>query len=169
LVEAQTEQLRDLLPDGASIEAARMGQQFHSEAIAVVTRNRPILERLSARGRLGIVSNFTGNLEPCLVELGLRSWFTAVMDSGVLGIAKPDARIFADALARLGVPAASAWMVGDNFETDIRPAAALGIRTCWLAPLHRPVPPGATPTVRIDRLLDVEGVLQAHAAAAPHA
>ena len=66
LIEAEVQVLRDLLPDGAGIDAAQVAARFHADAVAVVARNRPILERLSARYRLGIVSYFTGNLEPGL-------------------------------------------------------------------------------------------------------
>jgi HAD superfamily hydrolase (TIGR01509 family) len=165
LIEAQAQLLRDLLPDGAGVDAAQLAARFHAEAVAVVARNRPILERLSARYRLGVVSNFTGNLEPCLRELELRRFFTVVVDSAVVGTAKPDSRIFAGALTQLDTSAARAWMVGDNFETDIRPAGELGMRTCWLAPLDRPVPKGTAPTVRIARLPELEGALRSDVAA----
>lgn len=166
LVEAQAQILCDLLPDGAGIDGAQLATLFHAEAVAVVARNRPILERLSRDYRLGIVSNFAGNLEPCLRELELRRYFSVVADSAVVGIAKPDPRIFSGVLTQLDAPAARAWMVGDNFETDIRPADGLGMRTCWLAPIERPAPPGAAPTVRIGRLPDLEGVLRSDVAAA---
>ena len=168
MIERQAHLLCDLLPDGASLDAARIGEQVHAGAILVVGRNRQLLERLSARCPLGIVSNFTGNLEPCLLELGLRRFFGAVVDSGVLGIAKPDPRAFTAALAQLEIPAADTWMVGDNYEADVRPAAGLGMRTCWLAPPDRPMPPRAVATVRIARLPDLETVLHADAPA-PHA
>ena len=161
LIEAQARLLRDALPDGAGVDAGQMAARFHADAVAVVNRNRLVLERLGRRHRLGVVSNFTGNLEPCLTELDLRRCFAVVADSAVVGVAKPDTRIFADVLAQLGAPAEGAWMVGDNFETDIRPAAGLGMRTCWLAPLDRPVPAEAVTPVRIARLPDVEAVLGA--------
>ena len=155
----QAQLLRERLPDGAGIDAAQIATRFHADAVAVVARNRPILERLSTRYRLGMVSNFAGNLEPCLNELELRRYFTVVADSAVVGIAKPDPRIFKGVLGELEAPPSRAWMIGDNFETDIRPAAALGMRTCWLAALDRTVPNGAAPTARIARLTDLEGVL----------
>ena len=169
LIEAEVQALRDLLPDGAGIDPAQLAARFHADAVAVVARNRPMLGRLSARYRLGIVSNFAGNLEPCLEELELRRYFTVVADSTVVGIAKPDPRIFTGVLAQLDAPAAHAWMVGDNFEADIRPAGGLGMRTCWLAPLDRPVPKGAAPTLRIARLPDLEGALRSDGAAAARA
>ena len=97
-------------------------------------------------------------------ELGLARLFAAVSDSAVVGWSKPDPRIFLGALATLRARPERAWMVGDNFEADIRGAAALGMRTCWLAPPERPLPPGAgeqapVPTARIARFVDVERVL----------
>src|SRR2546422_3239999 len=47
-------------------DARRVAARFHADAVAVVNRNRPMLQRLARRYRLGVVSNFTGNLRPCL-------------------------------------------------------------------------------------------------------
>ena len=108
------------------------------------------------------VSNFTGNLRPCLEELGLARFFAVLSDSALVGWSKPDPRIFAHTLAALQVSPQRAWMVGDNFEADIRGAAALGLRTCWLAPSDRMAPAGSglVPTARISRLPEVERVLE---------
>ncbi len=95
-----------------------------------------------------------------LVELDLRRCFAVVSDSAILGVEKPHPRIFVETLARLQTPPERAWMVGDNLETDIRPAGALGMRTCWLAPLDRPAPSGVVPTKRIARLPEVEAALR---------
>ncbi len=156
-IAALTRLLVSRLPD--RLDAARLVERVHGEAVAVVRRNVPVLERLGRRYRLGVVSNFTGNLQPCLEELGLARLFATASDSAVVGWNKPDARIFAHTLALLGVPAHAAWMVGDNFEADIRGAADVGMRTCWIAPPDRAVPPGLVPTARIQRLPDIEAVL----------
>ena len=65
------------------------------------------------------------------------------------------------ALSALGAPAdrGGAWMVGDNLDADIRGAAALGMRTCWIAPPERAAPAGVAPTARISRFPDIAGVL----------
>ncbi|HET7295795.1 MAG TPA: HAD family hydrolase [Gemmatimonadales bacterium] len=156
-IEAQARLLVGRLPD--PVDPAAVARRLHQEAVAVVTRNVPVLERLARRYRLGIVSNFTGNLQPCLDELGLARFFGTVSDSGVVGWTKPDPRIFTHTLTALGVPPASAWMVGDNFEADIRGAAVVGMRTCWLAPPDRAAPSGLAPTARIGRLPEIESVL----------
>lgn len=159
-IEAQARILADLVPDLGARSAERLAFRVWADSVAMVCRNAPTLDRLRRRARLGIVSNYTGNLEPCLEELGVRSLFDVVMDSARCGVAKPDPRIFTDALAALGVEPAAAWMVGDNFEADIRPAHALGLRTVWLADPARPLPAGAgEPTARVTSLLDIEAVI----------
>src|SRR5205823_6995670 len=114
----------------------------------VVERNRGLLADLSRRYALGVVSNFFGNLRLCLDELALTALFRVTTDSAQVGLWKPDPRIFLLSAAALGLPPAACWMVGDNPGADIEPAAALGMRTCWLAPSTRPAPAGLAPTRR---------------------
>jgi len=159
MAQAQARLLCELVPDGAALAPERVAERFHADSVAVVTRNRPLLERLRRAYRLGIVSNFTGNLELCLTELGLLELFAAVADSALLGVAKPDRRIFTETLERLGLNPASTWMIGDNFEADIRPAAALGMKTCWITPAERRAPGGVSPTARIQRLMELAEIL----------
>jgi HAD superfamily hydrolase (TIGR01509 family) len=148
------------LPEAGSLDAHAMEHRFHADARAVVTRNRPVLERLARTHRIGAVSNFTGNLEPCMEELGIRQYFDAVVDSGCFGVSKPDARIFEEALRRLDAPASSTWMVGDNPGADILPALNLGMNACWVAPPERPFPGARAPTARIARFPEIERVLE---------
>jgi len=162
-IDAQVEILRQLLPPAeiTGVDAPRVAAHFHEAARAAVARNRPVLERLAGRYRLAVVSNFTGNLDRCLAELNLLDLFSVVVDSTVVGVTKPSPKIFTIALTQLGIPAQQSWMVGDNFAADVIPAAALGMRTCWIAPAERAVPAGAgaLPTARIDRLEQLESVL----------
>lgn len=159
MVRRQTALLLSVLPDGARVNADRVSEDFSRAAERLVGRNRVILDRLRRRFALAIVSNFTGNLEPCLGELGLREFFTVVTDSTVCGVAKPNAEIFERTLRALDVPARDAWMVGDNYGADIVPATALGLSTCWLAPRHRPQPAGPDPTVRVETLPNFEAAI----------
>ena len=162
-IEAQVRCLLPLLPAPDAARLAREPQRLvtavHQPAVHIVARNRPILERLQQDYRLGIISNFTGNLKPCLDELGLSPLFAVASDSTVLGIEKPDPRIFHATLDALGASPADAWMVGDNFEADIRPALGLGLRACWMAPPERRAAADAPPHARIASLPEFERVL----------
>ena len=60
------------VPDQADSERGRrIALAFLSQAAAAFTRNRPVLEALRERYRLGIVSNFYGNLEAVCQTAGL--------------------------------------------------------------------------------------------------
>lgn len=56
-------------------------------------------------------------------------WVTSEGD----GVAKPDPEIFLAAARLVDLSLDGAWMLGDNAEKDIAGAAALGLRTVWLA------------------------------------
>jgi putative hydrolase of the HAD superfamily len=94
----------------------------------------PALRRLRAAGiRLAVVSNWDVSLHERLAETGLAALVDAAFASAEVGVAKPDPRIFAAALARLGVDAQSAWHVGDSPEADVAGARAAGVRAFLVA------------------------------------
>ena len=160
MVDAQTALLLPRLSDGAVLPARAIADQFYATTCAVVSRNQALLARLHKSYHLGVVSNFTGNLELCLEELGVMQYFSVVADSGRVGVTKPDPRLFQHALSHPGLTATPAWMVGDNFDSDIRPAAALGLSTAWLAPATEKPRESGLPTVRLATLSDLAGVLE---------
>jgi putative hydrolase of the HAD superfamily len=96
---------------------------------------RDALERLRAANfKLAVVSNSEGTIEQMLTEIDLRDLFDAVVDSAVVGVTKPEPRIFQIALARLGVSPAEALMVGDSPSADIGGAQNAGVRAALIDP-----------------------------------
>lgn len=67
-------------------------------------------------------------------SLGLTSYFDAVVTSGELSIKKPDQRIFAECLNRLGATPEESVFVGDSMEADMAPAKRMGMKTVWFTP-----------------------------------
>jgi HAD superfamily hydrolase (TIGR01509 family) len=95
----------------------------------------PALERARGAGvPIAVVSNSEGMLESLFADLGILQAFDFVIDSGVVGIEKPDPRIFAIALDRFRVPPARALHLGDNFATDVAGARAAGIPVALVDP-----------------------------------
>jgi putative hydrolase of the HAD superfamily len=86
-----------------------------------------VLEALHPRYRLSVVSNFDRRLYPVLEHLGLSRYFETIVISSELGVDKPDARIFAAALSRLGVKPGETVHAGDDPEQDWRAAEAAGL------------------------------------------
>ncbi|MCG2809868.1 MAG: YjjG family noncanonical pyrimidine nucleotidase [Candidatus Aminicenantes bacterium] len=72
-------------------------------------------------------------------------YFQAVVISEEVGIAKPDPRIFAPALQKIGVEAVDVLYVGDSVSSDMAAARNAGMDFCWLNPSGAPVPAGQTP------------------------
>ena len=88
----------------------------------------PALQALQARGkRLGIISNFSPNCEPLLRELGLAQYFDFFIVSGILGIEKPDPRIFHAAVQAAGAPISEIVYVGDSVYHDVQGARDAGM------------------------------------------
>jgi HAD superfamily hydrolase (TIGR01509 family) len=87
------------------------------------------LGRLRAAGfKLGVISNSDGRVVEALEVAGLRQYFDVIIDSALVGLEKPDPRIFRAALEALGVEPEEALYVGDRYEVDVRGAEAAGIR-----------------------------------------
>ncbi len=100
------------------------------------------LDALKSRFRLGVVSNANGTVRVLLARIGLAGWFETVVDSHEEGIEKPDPRLFAVALARMGVIAAETAYVGDIYHVDVTGSRAAGLTPVLLDPqgLHADKP-----------------------------
>lgn len=88
----------------------------------------PTLNALWGHGaRFGIVSNFSGNCEALLSELGLSKYFDFFVVSGIFGAEKPDPRIFRAAIAAADKPVGELVYVGDSIYHDVAGARAVGL------------------------------------------
>ena len=81
---------------------------------------------------LGVVSNAMGNIEADAERYGLADYFDVIIDSHVVGVAKPDPRIFHIALERMRVDPGQALFAGDLYSIDMVGAQAAGISGCKL-------------------------------------
>ena len=120
----------------------RVGEQME--------QSRQLLVSLSAQAPVVLCSNYYGNLNAVLQEFQMDDHFTAVIESAVVGIRKPDAAIYELALQPFGGSSAApeVVVVGDSLKNDILPAAALGCPTLWLKgePWDYSDADGVTPT-----------------------
>lgn len=110
---------------------------------------RPALQRLAEGGiKVGLVSNSHRCLDTFQGHFGLDGMIHAAVSSSEHGYLKPHPSIFAEALSRLGVEAASAVMVGDSLAHDVHGALGAGMRAVLLErgpqapdePMRTPVP-----------------------------
>jgi len=86
------------------------------------------LGRLRAAGLItGVISNSNGSVARALERAGLAPLLDFVIDSTVVGIAKPDPRVFALGLRAAGVEAHEAVYVGDSYFVDVLGARGAGL------------------------------------------
>lgn len=93
--------------------------------------SRVVLATLKRRFRIGVVSNFYGNLDRILQEAEMSKMIDSITDSSRIGIFKPDPAIYQAALRALGVSADAGAMIGDSLGKDCAPAHRLGMKTVW--------------------------------------
>jgi putative hydrolase of the HAD superfamily len=79
-----------------------------------------------------LVSNFYGNVESVLRDMDIRQYFQGVIESAVVGVRKPDARIFMLGVVALGLKPEEVLVVGDSFRKDIEPSLSIGCKVAWL-------------------------------------
>ena len=114
--------------------AERIARRFLEEALARLRASALLLSQLSRRYRLGVVSNFYGNLSAVCAETGLSPSLAVMVDSACVGCVKPDPRIFQAALTGLNVRPEQAVFVGDSLPRDMAGAKAMGMPHIWLTP-----------------------------------
>jgi len=140
--------------------ADRVARRFLADAMRTLEGNTRLLRELGRRYRLGIVSNFYGNLTQVCDDAGIRSLFGVLVDSAEVGCTKPAPRIFRHALDALGVSAAKATFVGDSLPRDMAGARGVGMRHIWLVGAEASA---ASPCCRDDRqirsLRELEAIL----------
>jgi putative hydrolase of the HAD superfamily len=95
-----------------------------------------VFQTLHGRGlMLGMISNSNGWVERLVMENGLRPYFHFVLDSRLIGVEKPDPRIFQIALDQVGISPAEALYIGDLYSIDVVGSRAAGMRAILLDPV----------------------------------
>ncbi|MBR5919185.1 MAG: HAD family hydrolase, partial [Prevotella sp.] len=105
-----------------------------------------VLTELHKRFPMVLVSNFYGNIACVLREFGLEKFFLDIVESAVVGVRKPDPKIFTLGVESLNTHRPSSpqlggargafapqeiLVVGDSFYKDIVPAQKVGCKTAW--------------------------------------
>jgi HAD superfamily hydrolase (TIGR01549 family) len=129
--------VQELLGESLSDEQLEHLLDVRFEVMTGVIEAHPevpeILEKLSSRFRLGLISNY-----PCarairhsVERTGLASWFEVVVVSADVGRVKPHPLVFETALQKMEAATESTLYVGDNWLGDIQGAKRLGMKAVW--------------------------------------
>ncbi|MFJ3116550.1 HAD family hydrolase [Pseudomonas protegens] len=116
---------------------------------------QPTLEALANHFALGVVTN--GNAD--VRRLGLADYFKFALCAEDIGIAKPDARLFHEALQRGEATADTAVHIGDHPGDDIAGAQQAGLRAIWFNPNGKTWEAERAPDAEIRSLIELPGLL----------
>lgn len=150
------------LPAGLTQTLLDTHKRALSSAVEFPVRHRELLERLAARHRLAVVSNFdyTPTALAILDAAGVRGLFATIVVSDEIGWRKPRPDIFQETLRRVGVAAEGTLFVGDRADIDVVGAQQVGMHAAWINPEREPLPDGlGPPEYEIRDLVELEGIL----------
>ncbi|VTU07466.1 nucleotidase [Actinobacillus indolicus] len=105
--------------------------------MAIVSKPLPnVMEMLNAlygKVKMGIITNGLEALQQKRLEnTGITKFFEIIVVSEVVGVAKPNAKIFEYAFEQIGdIDKSQILMVGDTLSSDILGANGVGIDSCW--------------------------------------
>ena len=107
-----------------------MERAFTETGVELYEDSLPVVRELRARGtRTALISNCSHSTRPIVDRLGLDEEFDEVLLSFEVGIHKPDAGIYREALRRLGDVAPDRSVFVDDQPPYCDGAAVLGIET----------------------------------------
>ena len=122
------------LIDASTIEekALAVAKYCYNAARDCVEEARPTIDTLYEKYPMVLVSNFYGNVESVLADFNLRHYFKEIVESAVVGIRKPDPRIFMLGVDALGLNPEEVLVIGDSYKKDIVPAETIGCKVAWI-------------------------------------
>jgi FMN phosphatase YigB (HAD superfamily) len=103
----------------------------------------PLLRALSGRVVVGVLANQEAGVVDALTRDGVAPFVGVWGVSALVGHEKPSQELFRWCLAEAGCAPEQAVHVGNRLDTDVRPAAALGLGTVWV--LRGEAPDDPTP------------------------
>lgn len=93
----------------------------------------PVLEELKRRAlKLGVIANWEPSLHRFLRDFELGTYFDVILPSMGAGVAKPDPRLFRQALEAVGCDPAEALHCGPSIPEDVEGALAAGMVPVWV-------------------------------------
>ena len=105
----------------------------YQHVLDILVTAREVVLKLSEKYKLVLVSNFYGNIDTILKDFGLDSFFSAIVESSVVGVRKPDPAIYQLGVDAMGYPADQIVVIGDSYGKDMVPAKKVGCKAVWLS------------------------------------
>jgi putative hydrolase of the HAD superfamily len=114
--------------DEAMAEAAFAIFYTARQQVTPFTDTLPALAQLRGAYTVGTLTNGNADVQ----RIGIGHLFHFTLSACDVGCGKPDPIIFREAARRAGVDPAAIVHVGDELDTDVAGARAIGMRTVWV-------------------------------------
>jgi HAD superfamily hydrolase (TIGR01509 family) len=127
------------IADEGEVRAIATWRRGYNPPVGLWNRADPeaaaALRRVKGAGLItGVISNSNGSVRSILEVTGLARDLDFIIDSAVVGVEKPDPRIFRFALEQARVPPDAALYVGDLYSVDVVGARRAGLGAVLLDP-----------------------------------
>ncbi len=143
-------------------ERKTIAESCYKRVLNTLATTRTLVEKLSTRYPLVLVTNFYGNMPVVLQEFSLNKYFGNIIESSVVGLRKPSPALFALGVKALNLAPEDILVIGDSYRKDIHPARTLGCKAVWLKNIcweEEPVQPGAEPSAIISSLEELPALI----------
>ena len=90
-----------------------------------------VIRKLASK-RLIILANQPKQMLPVLKNLGIYYLFEEIILDSIVGISKPNTKIYEYAINKLNLKPALSLMIGDRLDNDVIPAKMIGIPVVWI-------------------------------------
>ena len=118
-------------------EANKIALMFSKISTRYIKKYRGVdklLTKLKKNGyKIYLLSNAQAAFTiPEMKELDLIKYFDGIAISSDYGVKKPNKDFYLGAMKRFNLNAETTWMIGNDYECDIKPAQELGLKTIYI-------------------------------------
>ncbi|ENV43991.1 MULTISPECIES: HAD family hydrolase [Acinetobacter] len=115
--------------------------QYFGQFAVAMPQAENLLQSLKASDyKLAIISNGGHDTRMNIINgLGFAHYFDEIMSSGLVGISKPNPKIFQYTAQKLAVAPEHCLYIGDHPVNDIQGAQNAGMQTLWMEGFHTPL------------------------------
>lgn len=114
------------------------------ETVETVAGAKETLAALSKHSKIYIATGAADSTEmeikSAFERVGLHKFISGYFCQANLGLLKGSPKFLNAIIAKINQPLTNIAMVGDNFEKDIKPALAVGIKPIWLTENNNEIP-----------------------------
>ena len=143
-------------------KANQLFQDGLEQSVALIEKADEVIEYLYNKNyKLYVVTNGLIRLQkPRIINSTIADYFSDIIVSEEVGVAKPNPKIFDVLLQRSNLKPNEAIVVGDSLEKDIQGAKNANIKSVWYNPMQKDNNTAIVPDYEINNLLELKNLFR---------